>query len=291
VKPKYITVLACRNEEELVQGAVDAVLRQTLSPSCFVVVDDGSEDRTASIVEGYSPKVMLLRLRTERIAVRGVNQSLALMRGVKAAAEAVPDWDYLLKIDADSYLPPRYVEQLIARFEDDPLLGVASGVPFGERLWKNHASDGAKVYRRRCWDDIDGLAPISGFDLHALLKARMKGWRVTSFPEIRYEQKRSWEKRTLSRWMLTGQVRYKFGYSLFHTALASAISLRKKPRVLGGLVFFLTFLIFTLSRSEKPFDTEFYCFMDRFCKEDARERLNYVLRRFTSSGDAGGLRC
>lgn len=278
MEPKYISVLACRNEERLIRGAVENVLRQTVAPSCFVVVDDGSEDETTSIVEGYRPEVTLLRLRMERIAVRGVNQSLALMRGVGAASKAVPDWDYMLKIDADSYLPPRYVEQLIARFEDDSLLGVTSGVPFGEKLWKKHASDGAKIYRRGCWDDIGGLDPVSGFDLHALLKAWMKGWRVASFPEIRYEQKRSWEKRTLSRWMLTGLVRYKFGYSLFHTALASAISLRKRPRILGGLVFFLTFLIFELSSSGKPFDAEFYSFMDRFCKEDARERLDYVLR-------------
>lgn len=64
--------------------------------------------------------MMLLRLRTECIAVRAVNQSLALMPGGGAASEAVPDWDYLLKIDADSYLPPRYVEQLVLRFEEAP---------------------------------------------------------------------------------------------------------------------------------------------------------------------------
>lgn len=279
MKPRYIAVLACRNEEKLIQGAVKYVLKQTASPFCFVVVDDGSEDETAAIVEGYCPKVTLLRLRIERIAVRGVNQSLAIMKGVRAASRPVPDWDYLLKIDADSCLPPGYVEHLIARFEDDPLLGVASGVPLGEKLWKNHASDGAKVYRRECWDGIGGLDPVSGFDLHALLKARMKCWKVASFPEIRYEQKRSWEKGTLRRWMLTGQVRYKFGYSLPHTALASAISLRKKPRILGGLVFFLTFLTYRLSGSGKPFDAEFYRFMNMFCRTDAVERLDYVLRR------------
>lgn len=287
MEPKYIAVLACRNEEKLIRGAVENVLRQTMVPSCFVVVDDGSKDETADIVEGYHPNVMLVRLRLERIAVRGVNQSLAIMHGVGAASTAAPDWDYLLKIDADSYLPSRYVEQLIARFHDYPLLGVASGVPFGEKLWKNHASDGAKVYRRECWDDIVGLEPVSGFDLRALLKARMKGWRVASFPEIRYEQKRSWEKRMLSRWLLTGQVRYKFGYSLSHTALASAISLRRKPRVLGGLVFFLTFMVYRLLGSERPFEEEFYRFMKAFCRMDTMERLNYVLRKaYTSSRNA-----
>jgi len=279
VIPEYIAVLACRNEEKLIRGAVDNVLKQTITPSCFVVVDDGSEDGTASIVEGYRPKVMLLRLRIERIAVRGVNQSLALMRGIGAASRSAPDWDYLLKIDADSFLPPSYVEQLITRFEDDPLVGVASGVPLGEKLWKSHASDGAKVYRRKCWDSIGGLAPLSGFDLYALLKARMRGWKVASFPEIRYEQKRSWEKRTPSRWLLTGQVRYKYGYSLIHTALASAISLRRRPRVLGGLIFFLTFLTYRLSGSVRLLDAEFYGFMNKYCRRDAVERINYVLRR------------
>lgn len=279
MKPKYIAVLACRNEEELIRGAVENILKQTITPSCFVVVDDGSEDGTGSIVKRYRPMVTLLRLRVERIAVRGVNQSLAIMQGVEAASTSVPDWDYMLKIDADSYLTPNYVEKLIVRFEDNSRLGVVSGVPFGEKLWKSHASDGAKVYRRECWDSIGGLDSVSGFDLHALLKARMKGWKVASFPEIQYEQRRSWEKGTLIRWMLTGRVRYKFGYSLPHTALASAISLRKKPTVIGGLIFFLTFLTYRLSGSGKPFDAEFYRFMKMFCRIDAVERLNYILRK------------
>ena len=279
MEPNYIAVLACRNEEKLIRGIVESVLGQTVAPTCFVVVDDASVDKTAAIADEYSPKVKLLKLRIKRIVVRGVNQSLALTHGVESASKRVPDWNYLLKLDADSYLPPGYVEQLIARFEIDPSLGVASGAPFGEKLWKKHASDGAKIYRRKCWDDIGGLDAISGFDLHALLKAKMKGWKVASFPENRYVQRRSWEKRTLSRWMLTGQVRYRLGYSLFHTALASAISLRRNPKVLGGLVFFLTFLTYRLSGSQRPLDPEFYRFMDSFCKTDALERFNYVLRR------------
>jgi len=282
VDPGYIAVLACRNEEQLIGGSIEGVLGQSLTPLFFVVVDDGSQDGTPLIVQSYMGKVKLLRLSIERIPVRGINQSLALMRGAKLASKMVPDWKYLLKLDADSYLSPDYVELLLAEFERDPLLGVASGIPIGEKMWKRRASDGAKVYRRECWNDIDGLKAISGFDLYAILNARMNGWRVKSFPDICYEQKRNWEKRTMKRWMLAGQVRYKFGYSIYHTALASAMSLKKKPRVMGSLIFFLTHLTYKLSGSNKPLDEEVNRFMEEFCKNDIVERISDFRNKLSS---------
>lgn len=278
---KYVTILACRNEAKLIEGAIKGVLDQTNPPEAFVVVDDASEDETPEIVKRFCPKVKLLRTSRRRIPIRGINQCLALMKGVREATRLIPNWDYLLKLDADSYLPPSYMEGLLSRFEGHSRLGIASGVPKGERLWRWHASDGAKVYRRKCWDEIGGLDPISGFDLHAILKARMRGWIVASFPKIRYIQMRSWEKFMLSRWHLTGKVRYNLGYTLPHVTLSSVIHMRKRPRLLGGLVYFLTYLTYTLSGSERPLDDEFYSFMRKFCKQDLRERLHYVLQQLT----------
>lgn len=278
---RYIAVLACRNEEALIEDAINAVLAQTVPPDAFVVVDDASEDRTPKIVERFAPRVRLVRIRRERIPIRGINQCLALLDGVREATRLVPDWKYLLKLDADSHLPPGYMESLLRCFEGYSRLGIASGVPYGERLWRWHASDGAKVYRRRCWDEISGLDPVSGFDLHAILKAKMRGWVVASFPEIRYLQVRTWEKRRPSRWLLTGQVRYKLGFTLPHVALSSAIHIRKRPRILGGLIYLLTYLTYTLSRSERPLDDEFYRFMKNFCKWDMKERLRYILGELT----------
>lgn len=278
---RYVTVLACRNEAELIEGAIKGVLSQTVPPMAFVIVDDASEDETPEIVKRYEPRVRLLRTMRRRIAVRGINQCLAILDGVEEATRLTPDWDYLLKLDADSYLPPSYMERLLSRFDEYPRLGIASGVPYGERLWRWHASDGAKVYRRRCWDEIGGLTPLSGFDLYAILKAKMRGWIVASFPEIRYHQVRSWEKLRLSRWLLTGRVRYKLGFTLPHTALSSTMHMRKKPRILGGLVYFLTYLTHYLLGSERPLDEEFYSFMGEFCKRDLSERLRYVLGQLT----------
>ncbi len=277
----YVVVLACRNEAKLIEGAIKGVLSQTIQPEAFVVVDDSSEDETPEIVKRYEPRVKLLKTMHERIAVRGVNECLARLDGVREVTRLVPDWEYLLKLDADSYLAPDYMERLLNRFEKYPRLGIASGVPYGERLWRWHACGGASVYRRECWDEIGGFDPLSAFDLHAILKAKMRGWIVASFPEIRYHQMRSWEKLRLSRWLLTGRVRYKFGFTLPHTALSSAIHMRKKPRVLGGLVYFLTYLTNLLLGSERPLNGEFYSFMRDFCKQDLSERLRYVLEQVT----------
>src|SRR6187549_3251004 len=50
---KYVLVTPARNEAALIQKTLDSMGAQTLPPEKWVIVDDGSTDRTAEIVEGY----------------------------------------------------------------------------------------------------------------------------------------------------------------------------------------------------------------------------------------------
>ena len=50
----YILVSPVKNEAQYVDKTIQAVLNQTLKPSRWVIVDDGSSDATRSIAEKYA---------------------------------------------------------------------------------------------------------------------------------------------------------------------------------------------------------------------------------------------
>jgi len=52
--PTVSVVMAVYNEEKYVSMAIESILEQTFSDFEFLIVDDGSTDRTSEIVDGYA---------------------------------------------------------------------------------------------------------------------------------------------------------------------------------------------------------------------------------------------
>jgi len=269
---RYVALTSGRNEEKYISETIEGVLSQSSPPAAYVVVDDGSTDKTPQILEQFKD-VDVVRPGNPRHRTRGVNLAWALNAGIKKATELVPDWDYLLKVDADSVIPPNYLTSLIHRFEENPRLGLASGTPQDEKVWRGRASDGAKVYRRECWDDIKHFVPCNAFDTVALLQAKRFGWVVESYPEIRYMQLRTWRRESLSRWILSGRSRYYLGFPSWHTFLIAIVYVTHSPRIIGSLSMFLAHLLTAVGGLKRPFPAQFYEFMKKYAVWETLERL------------------
>ena len=66
---KYVLVTPVRNEERFIEKTLASVCAQTLLPERWVIVDDGSNDRTPDIVKKYAreyPWIELVR-RPQRV--------------------------------------------------------------------------------------------------------------------------------------------------------------------------------------------------------------------------------
>src|SRR5678815_976114 len=50
---KYVLISPARNEEAFIAKTIESVVAQTMPPERWVIVDDGSSDRTAEIVRSY----------------------------------------------------------------------------------------------------------------------------------------------------------------------------------------------------------------------------------------------
>ena len=95
----------------------------------------------------------------------------AFAQGLSAASDLA--FDYVVKLDCDLELPDDYFARLLAHFEAEPRLGIASGVYLEENAtghWQPvampdyHAAGASKVVRMECFHDIGGFVCERGWD-------------------------------------------------------------------------------------------------------------------------------
>ncbi len=114
---KVSIITPCYNSEKYVGRTIESVRAQTLSDWEHIIVDDGSTDSSAAVVERYLPQDRRLRL------VRRVNSGCAQARnaGFRACS---PDSQYLLFLDADDCLEPEMLEVVNRYLEVHPQVGM-----------------------------------------------------------------------------------------------------------------------------------------------------------------------
>ena len=78
--PEITVLMPVRNGEQYIKEAIDSVLNQTLTDFEFLIIDDGSTDRTVEIIQGYTDKRIRL-VRKEHQFIQNLNEGLELASG------------------------------------------------------------------------------------------------------------------------------------------------------------------------------------------------------------------
>lgn len=194
MNPRYVIVSPVRDEEKHIEATLDAVSRQTIPPTEWVIVDDGSTDRTPAILDRYAlqtPWMRVIHRRNRGFRKAGGGVMEAFYEGYKALQ--FKKWDFIVKLDGDLSFPPEYFQKCLEKFHRDPSLGIGggeichniSGKLLVERNPRFHVRGATKIYRRSCWDAIGGLWPAAGWDTIDEVKANMLGWKTYTFPDLR----------------------------------------------------------------------------------------------------------
>lgn len=199
-RPRYVVITPVRDEAQHIEQMMACVAAQTIRPIEWVIVDDGSTDGTQEIVAQYARKhawVSLVCRGNRGFRDPDVGAIGAFVEGYQALGSN--DWDFVVNLDADLGLDPRYFEKCFEKFRQDPKLGIAGGTlyhfsPAGEIVVEvappGHVRGATKIYRRACWQAIGGLALVPGWDTLDEIRASMTGWSVRSFPEFRVLHRR-----------------------------------------------------------------------------------------------------
>jgi len=95
-------LMSVYNGEEFISEAIESILAQTYSNFEFIIVNDGSTDKTREIIEGFKDnRIKLFNLETNRGVGRALSFGLSKVQG-----------KYMVKVDADDIsLPTRFEEQ------------------------------------------------------------------------------------------------------------------------------------------------------------------------------------
>lgn len=284
---KYALITSARNEESYIGKTLDSVVRQTQLPEHWVIVDDGSTDRTAEIIEDYVsrfPWISLIR-RLNRPNRHFTGKANAVNSGFKYLK--TEKFDVVGNLDADVSFEPDLLEFLMNQFTFDPLLGVA-GVPYIEGNFdsardsfegENFVAGQLQLFRRQCFEEIGGYARSSagGIDWIAVMTARMKGWKVRSFGEKRFIHHRimsTAEKGLLAAYFSYGQKDYYLGGSPLWELFRIAFRAMKRPYIVGAFAMLCGYCQASLSSMERPVSPE----LMRFHRHNQLKRLRKIFQ-------------
>jgi biofilm PGA synthesis N-glycosyltransferase PgaC len=148
-----VTVLiAAYNEEKAIADTIDSILRQQYAgPVRIIVIDDGSTDATAKIVNEYVARTNWKPNNVKLILLpRNGGKSAALNRGLQEV-----DTEFMLTIDADTYL---YKDALSNIVKTMVYSNIRMGAVAGTILVRNSREN--FLTRMQEWDYFHGIAVI-----------------------------------------------------------------------------------------------------------------------------------
>ncbi|RZU00784.1 glycosyltransferase family 2 protein [Rivibacter subsaxonicus] len=259
----YVIVTPVRDEESFIARTVASVLGQTHRPLRWLIVDDGSTDRTAQIVREMMGGVDWIDVVSTGSTRRrlGSAEVEAFSLGL-AALDPELDYEFVVKLDGDVELEPDYFERVVGRMQADPRWGIASGVYCEEHQgrWEPvsmptyHAAGASKVVRRRCFEQIGGFVARKGWDTVDEIRAGLLGWRTGHFDDIRFRHLKpeGAAMGSLSTHRFHGEIYYQTGGGpMFLLAKVAHRACTAKPYLLGGAAMLTGYLVPLVARRQR----------------------------------------
>lgn len=247
---RYVVITPVRDEEEHLVSTIESMIRQTVLPQEWVIVDDGSTDGTSRIIDEFAcryPWIKAVHRKDRGFRKAGGGVVDAFNDGYRALN--CSDWEFITKFDGDLTFDVDYFEKCIDEFTQDDKLGVGGGVicyvEEGKKRFEDgpafHVRGATKIYRRGCWEGIGGLHAAPGWDTMDEVKANSLGWTTRSFPELHLVHHRDtgaadglWP--TLVKY---GRANYICGYHPLFMFSKCVVRLFRKPYIIGsaGLIY------------------------------------------------------
>jgi len=268
---KYIVISPVRDEAEFLPRVIKSMANQSILPLEWVVVDDGSTDKTGEILKSAAKKyAWITYVKKADRGVRSVGPGVveAFYYGFERKRSSA--YDFIAKMDGDIEFSPVYIETLLGYFERDKYLGSASGkvfLPVDNGLIEERTSNEMTVgafnfYRAEAFRDIGGFVKEVMWDGIAIHNSRIKGWRTGSIEDdnLKIIHKRlmgSSHKSVLHGRLRWGKGQYFMGTHPIFIIAVSIYRMFEKPFLVGGLGILWGYIISAFKRINRYGDLSF----------------------------------
>jgi cellulose synthase/poly-beta-1,6-N-acetylglucosamine synthase-like glycosyltransferase len=283
---KFLIIIPAHNEENNISFCLESLKKQNFQDFVCMIVNDGSTDRTAEIINNF--KNQDSRFRVLDLETSEHSPGAKVVRTFDKGLQALDwkDFDVVCKYDADIVFPTNYLEKINQTFETNPKAGIVSGLVYIKKYksnseiknlrnpnenwldfsnknneWifenlssKNHVRGPVKAYRKECFEDMSGLRAVLGWDNLDILLAKKHGWDVVTIKDlwVKHLRPTAYKYKSQKAEKL-GQYFYNIGLSLPLAIISSAKSSFKNR---SAKEFFITINSFLKQKERQNLSTE-----------------------------------
>ncbi|MBA3789522.1 glycosyltransferase family 2 protein [Patescibacteria group bacterium] len=157
--PNVAVIVPCWNEEKTIKGTIDSLLALEYPKDKFslVLVDDGSTDDTARVMDSYADNSQVTVIHQKN----GGKHT-----AVNAGAAAASDAEFVGCLDADSFVEPDALREIIGYFDNPKVAAVTAAMSVHEpKKWierMQHADYIHGITLRHVISSLNGLYVTPG---------------------------------------------------------------------------------------------------------------------------------
>lgn len=266
----YIIVTPAKDEENNVSNMVESVLNQSIRPTLWVIIDDNSVDSTPSLIQDICDEFDWIKLikMNEKSEYDWLRYGSVVNYGFEYATDHLKrnyiHYEFLGILDADIVLKSNYFELLIDKLNCEPDIGIVSGTLYIKKNGNvfpednsNHPRGGARLYRRRCFEEIGGFSKLPSPDTVTDIKAMNRGWKITRETRSRglHNRLSSSANGMWNGYKKQGDGKYFLNYHPINAFLTGIYLCTKFP-IYHGFAYIYGYFIKFLTKAEKTNDIE-----------------------------------
>lgn len=292
---KYVLITPLKNEEATIKQVVESVKNQSLTPCVWMIINDGSTDRSAEILAQEASNDNWIYVINRRIHREYdwlgygdvIHVGIDFLNHLMAAGK-LDSYDYLGLLDSDITTERRYFEKLADYLSSHPDVGVVSGdvlirerrdpgSPWTVEYDNDHPRGGARLYNNKILGEIGGFPRTPSPDKTSDIKIMNRGYRARKISTAQSFQHRETfaKENQLKGFWISGRGRYMLRYNFFHILWISLHSaFTKKPFIGAGFMFFCGYIGGFLTHAEKIHDDEIIQYSRSFFKQALKQMFD-----------------
>lgn len=274
---KFLITIPTHNEEKNILFTLKSLQQQTFQDFFCVIVNDGSTDKTREIVEEFIKDNSKFKIHNLELSKHqpGAKVVRTFIKGLESVD--LNDFDIICKFDADIIFPADYLKKINQVYVTEPKAGMVSGIvkikksifekalafdfkdeksqwKFENLSSKNHIRGPIKSYRKQCFQDMNGLRPVLGWDNIDVMLAKKNGWETVTNKDlwVKHLRPTAFQYKNQKAEKL-GEYFYNIGLNLPLTIISSGKSSLKNKSVSE---FFTTMKSFLKQRGDRSLSME-----------------------------------